>query len=267
MLNGNAMETLTRIGFAARGLTYFTVGWLALSSGRAEDNHGAIASLSDGGVSPLLVLMAVGFLGYAIWRLSEALIDSEGHGDNAKGIATRIGGGVSGVVHLFLALFALRLGLGWSAGGGAERSEQGAQMALGLPFGGVLLGIAAAALIATGLFQFLKAWRAGFTKHFDPSVAREPWVEWTGRIGYAARGLVFLVIGGFLAQAGLSGNARDAGGVEQALAALPSALFYVVALGFLLFGVFSLIEARYRRITDPKVLDRLKSQARRARPA
>lgn len=270
MLTGNAMETLTRIGFAARGLMYFTIGWLALSSGRAEDNQGAIASLADGGGSPLLVLMALGFLGYAIWRLSEALIDSEGHGDDARGLATRIGGGVSGVVHLFLALFALRLGMGWSGGGGGgggAGSEQGAEMALGLPFGGVLLGLAAAALVGTGLFQFVKAWKASFLKHFDPGVARRPWVEWTGRIGYAARGLVFLVIGWFLAQAALSGNASQAGGVEQALAALPSALFWLVALGFLLFGIFSLIEARYRRITDPKVLDRLKGQARRARPA
>lgn len=263
------METLTRIGFAARGLMYLTIGWLALSRGRAEDNQGAIASLAEGGGSPLLVIMGLGFMGYAIWRLSEALIDSEGHGHDAKGMAVRIGGGISGIVHFFFALFALRLGLGWSSGsgGGGSGTEQGAAMAMSLPGGSLLLGLAALALAGTGLFQLIKAWRADFLHHFSPDVAREPWVKWSGRLGYAARGFVFLVLGWLAFGAARSGDAGDVGGLDAALASLPGTVFLVVALGFMLFGVFSFIEARYRRITDPKVLDRLKAHARRPQRA
>ena len=268
MLTGSAMETLTRIGFAARGLMYLTIGWLALSRGQAEDNQGAIAKLSEGGGSPLLVVMALGFTGYAVWRLSEALVDSEGHGHDPKGLAVRVGGGVSGIVHLLFALFALRLGLGWSSGsGGGGGTEQGAAMAMRLPGGTLLLVVAAAALAGTGLFQLVKAWRADFLKHFSPDVANKPWVQWSGRLGYAARGLVFLVLGWFALTAARSGNAGEAQGPDAALASLPGALFIVVALGFVLFGVFSFIEARYRRITDPKVLDRLKGQAHRPQRA
>lgn len=261
------MLTLTRIGFAARGLMYFTIGWLAISSGRAADNREAIASLASGGGSVLLVLMGLGFLAYAIWRLSEALIDSEGHGTDAKGLRKRVAGGASGVVHFLLALFTLRLGMGWSSGGGGgSGQEQGAQMALGLPGGTVLLALAAGVLVGVGLFQLLKAWKADFLKHFSSDVARQNWVKWTGQAGYAARGIVFVVIGWLFAQAAFSGNSAQAGGVDAALQALPQTLFYVVAAGFLLFGVFSLIEARYRRIQDPRVFDRIENGVRRVRP-
>ena len=34
-----------------------------------------------------------------------------------------------------------------------------------------------------------------------------------------------------------------------------------VAAGFLLFGLFSLVEARYRRINDTRIVERVKSAA------
>jgi hypothetical protein len=85
---------------------------------------------------------------------------------------------------------------------------------------------------------------------------------WLGRAGYAARGVVFVIIGWSLLQAGLSDSAAAAGGMEQALASLSGTLLTVVALGLLLFGLFSFIEARYRRINDPNVAARLKGAVR-----
>lgn len=260
MLSSNGMETLTRVGFAARGLMYFTIGFLALRSGRTEDSAGALEQLNSGIGRPLLILMALGFIAYAIWRLSEAVIDSEGHGNDGKGLAVRIGGGISGVVHAGLALVALRLGLGQSSQGGGNGEQQGAATALSLPGGELLLGLVAAALIGVGLFQLVKAARADFLKHLAPEAARQDWVKWMGRAGYAARGIVFLVIGYFAFRAASAGQASQAGGVDAALSALPGALFVAVAIGFILFGCFSLVEARYRRITDPKVLDRMKAR-------
>ena len=260
-------EGLTRLGFAARGLMYIMIGWLALAAGRAKDPAGAMGILQEGIGRPILALMAAGFLGYALWRLTEALIDSEGHGSDAKGIAVRLGGAVSGLVHLGLGLYAANLAIGSGGGGGnGTAPEEGAATTLSLPGGWMLLALAAAALVATGLYQLAKAVRADFLRFLEPEAARRAWVGWIGRAGYAARGLVFVLMGWFLWNAAMETRAASAGGIDDALTSLPPGIELAVALGLLLFGLFSLVEARYRRINDPEVLDRLKRKGMAALP-
>jgi hypothetical protein len=255
-----AVETLTRIGFAARGVMYMLIGYLALRLGRTEDGAGALEWMSGGGGRIVLIAMAIGFLAYAVWRLSEAAIDSEGHGNDAKGVAVRLGGAVSGIIHITLAWLALTLAMG-GHGGNGDAAEQGASTALALPGGQVALAAAAAILLATGAYQLIKAIKLGFLKHIDPSVANKPWIAWLGRAGYLARGVVFVVMANFLWRASRQSSAEAAGGMEQAMDAMPGSLQILVAAGLLMFGIFSLVEARYRRINNPHVISRLKRAA------
>ena len=249
-MNASARLTnLTRVGFAARGLLYLVIAYLVVHSGRAEDPSGALRVLAEGAGRWLLILVTLGLLAYGLWRLSDAALNIEGHEQGKKGLVKRLGAGASGVVHLFLAWQAVRLiqGAAGSSGGGSG-AEEGAQTALSLPGGQLMLMIAGLVLIGTGLFQFVKAYKFSFCDNLDRRVADEPWVRWTGRGGYAARGLVFLITGYFLAQAGLQEQAGEAGGMAEALAWLTSPWDIIVALGLALFGIFSLIEARYRVI-------------------
>lgn len=259
------LETLTRIGFAARGIMYLLIGWLALRLGRAEGSSGALEYISSGGGRILLWLMALGFVAYGIWRLAEAALDTEGHGKDTKGLAARIGGAVSGVIHLSLALYAMRLASGGPQDGGSGGAESGARTAMQLPGGQTLLTIAAVILIGVGLYQFVKAAKAGFLKRLAAEAAHKDWVKWVGRAGYAARGAVFLVMGVLLWQAARSGNAAAAGGPDEALASFSGWPQALVAAGLFLFGVFSLVEARWRKINDPQVASRLRDAAGRAR--
>ncbi|CAA9491594.1 MAG: hypothetical protein AVDCRST_MAG39-813 [uncultured Sphingomonadaceae bacterium] len=265
MLNIGTMESLTRVGFAARGIIYFLIGYLALRTGRTEDGSGILDYLNSGAGKLLLGLMALGLLAYGLWRLSEAAIDSEGHGADAKGMGVRAGGAISGLIHLGLGFYAASLafggGRGGSSGGG---TQEGAATALSFPGGQVALTLVAAGLVVTAFVQFMKAFRAGFLKHLDPQAARKSWVKAIGRAGYAARGVVFLIMGWFLWRSAQQSNAAEAGDMGTALASLPSTLQLIVAAGLLLFGLFSMVEAIYRRITDPHVLERLGSTARRA---
>lgn len=66
----------------------------------------------------------------------------------------------------------------------------------------------------------------------------------------------------FLFEAGRDSQAAQAAGMGEALGSLPPRLQLLVAAGLLLFGLFSLVEARHRRINDPKVLERLGAKAR-----
>jgi hypothetical protein len=259
------MEMLTRLGFAARGFMYMLVGFLAVWWGRAEDASGALKYLSNGSGKPVLLVMAVGFGAYALWRLLGAALDSEGHGSDPKGIAIRVGGAGSGLIYAGFAYSAVRLALGGHGGqGSGERAREGAAMALSLPGGQALLVVAAIGLLLGGGYQFVKAARGKFLRHLDPKAAHARWVQLTGRCGYSARGIVFLVIAGFLGLAALHQSASEAGGMHDALASLPRAVRLIVGSGLILFGMFSLVEARYRRMGNPtaKLAGHLREAAR-----
>ena len=112
----------------------------------------------------------------------------------------------------------------------------------------VLFGVAAA--------QAMKAYKAEFHE-LDGDVPAPYYVRWIGRSGYAARALIFALIGWFVVSAASNNDADRAGGLGEALKQLRAqdegaAILGVVAIGLGLFGVFSLVEARYRRITVTK---------------
>lgn len=249
------LTALARLGFAARGLMYMVIGWLALKSGRAEDASGALEYLSGGVGQLLLAVMALGFLSYGLWRVANAWLDGDGHGSDAKGRAVRIGGAFSGFAHLGLFLYSARLALGDdSAHRSSDTAREGTAAALTWPGGWTLVAVAAACLLGMGAFQLFKAARASFLKHLDGQAAGAPWVRLTGRIGYAARGAVFLTVGWFLGRAAMEERASEAGGMDEAIASMPATLQLAVAFGLLLFGLFSLVEARHRRLSDPSGL-------------
>jgi hypothetical protein len=258
LATGGRFEALTRVGFAARGIIYVLIGWLTLRSGRTEDGGGVLAWLASGSGRILLAVMAAGLLAYGVWRLLEAWIDSAGHGSSAKGAAARAGGAVSGLVHIALGGAAALHALG-SGGGGSDSAESGARTLLSLPGGGIMLILVAAILLVTGFVQLGKAWTLGFLRHLGGGAEARRWITVLGRAGFLARGIVFLIMAWFFWRAGSEHSSAQAGGPADALSSLPDNLQILVAAGLLLFGLFSLAEAWFRRIEDPHVVERLRS--------
>lgn len=261
---GRTLTLLTRLGFAARGLLYLVIGLLVIRTGRAEDPAGALSVLAEGGGRILLYLIIAGFLAYGLWRLSDAVFNIERHQPGRKGLIERLGAAASGLVHLFLAWQAVRL-VQHSQSSGGGGAQEGAQTALQLPGGQLALLLGGAVLLGVGVAQLIKAYKADFLKDLSPQVANQPWARWTGQGGYAARGLVFLISGGFLFAAGMKEQASEAGGMAEALAWLTSPWDVLVAVGLLLFGLYSLIEARFRVLHDVPV-DGVAAKARSKLP-
>jgi hypothetical protein len=249
MSHERGLVWLTRLGFAARGLLYLIIAWLAIGTGRAEDLTGALEYLR--GERALLMIILAGFLAYGFWRVTDALFDSEGHGPGKKGALGRVGAGASGIIYLFLGWQAWRLlkGDGGSEGGTQEQ----AGTVMNLPGGTLLIVIGGVILFLAGLWQLKRAIGGDFCKHLRPDIQHQSWVKWMGRGGYGARGVIFVVTSIFLVSAGLSGDPSEAGGMQDALRWMASPVNLIVAAGLALFGAFSLVEARFRQINPPPV--------------
>lgn len=245
------LTTLTRIGFATRGLLYIVIAMLVIRTGRAEDTSGALEYLGRGGGQLLLGIMAAGLLAYGLWRLADTIYNIERHASDSKGAIERAGAAASGLIHLLLAWQAVRLLQGVASTGDSTR--QGTQTALDMPGGGTLVMLAGLVLLGVGVLQLLKAVKGSFLRHLDARAARHPVVQWSGRAGYAARGFVFMITSYFLLRAGFADEAGAAGGTSQALSWLANPWDALVAIGLLGFGLFSLVEARFRRLHDVPV--------------
>ncbi len=245
---------LVRLGYAARGLVYILLGYLALSTaGKAGEGQSAVFDMIQDVPlgSPLLYLVAIGLLAYALFKLLDAATDIENHGSGAEGAAKRVGSAASAIAHLVLAYTAYQFASGAQHrsagdGGGQER----ASTLLSWEMGWILLGLLGLGFLVAGVFQAKSAYDAHFMQRLS---GRAPTaVKTIGRIGHAARAVVFLVIGWSLVQAGWLEQSGEVNGLGAAIMALSDngALYSLVAAGLILFGIFSLIAARYRIIPD-----------------
>jgi hypothetical protein len=243
-------QWLARLGFIVRGLLYIIIAIMVIGTGRTEDLTGTIDYVGRGPGRSLLIILVAGLAGYGLWRLSDAAFGMDSGRHRPKAWRRRVAAAGSGAIYLFLSWKAFRIMLGSHESSSAP--QQNAATALHLPGGPWMLGIAALVLGAAGLVQFYKAGSCSFLWHLDER-ARRPFAKWLGRFGYAARGVIFITVGVLLARAALDRSPAEAGGLEQALDALRGPLQYPVAIGLLLFGCYSLVEARYRSIHRPPV--------------
>jgi uncharacterized membrane protein (DUF2068 family) len=248
-------QLLTRLGFAARGVLYILIAALVILAGRTEDLTGALEYLNHGLGTFLLALLAVGMAVYGVWRLADAAFGIESGRHRWKAWRKRIASATSGAIYLLLSYKAVRI-LTEGRFSGDDPQEQTAE-ALHLPGGEIIVFVAAAIMLGAGIAQFFKVASCNFLHRLDCTDHQKSWIKWLGRVGYTARGLVFLVIGWLLARAAISHQASGAGGLEQALDAFSNDLQGWIAGGLALFGIMSLVEARYRRIHRPPPVEKV----------
>lgn len=249
---------LVRLGYAARGLVYILLGYLALgATGKAaagpEASFDLLQDVPLG--SAVLYVTSLGLLAYAIYKLIAAVGDIEHHGTDVKGVAQRIGYLASGLAHTVLAWTAFQFAQGDKQSSSGDGGGQAAATVLAWELGAAVLGLIGIGFVLGAAFQA----RSAITAHFMRTVgagAPEA-VRWIGRIGHAARSVVFLIIGWSLIKSAWLQSGGEVRGLGGALASLQDngALYTIVALGLLLFGIFSLIVARFRIIPDVQRAD------------
>jgi hypothetical protein len=258
-VRSRGFEWFARSGFVARGLIYGIIGILAVKlalgdGGKATNQEGALRTIAYQPFGKvLLVLVAVGLAGYALWRITRAAL---GHGPEASDSGfDRAAAFASGVVYAALCAVAVEIivGAGNGGSGGTKKATGGV---LGWPGGQWLVGIGGVVLIAIGIYQGYR----GITKRFLEDSKTEQmrgelkqWITVIGMFGHLARMVVFGLVGVFLIKAAADYSPSKAVGLDGALAKLAQHsygpfMLGVVATGLIAFALYSLSDARYRRI-------------------
>ena len=260
------IETWARLGFAARGIVYLLLGLIALFGGKALSTGETVQAVEDlPGGAPLLVALAIGLFGYGLYKIYSSLLDLDRRGDDAKAWILRGAHILGGLAYWGLSLIAVKQLLtdgsrggeaGRSSGSGGARQDAANQVAEAAG-GDLLLAAIGLAVLALALVQLAIAWNAKFMNEMPGAPAL---VKPAGQIGYAARALVIAMVGYFIVQAGLDGERlRSFGDALAMLRDGQATLFKLVAGGLILFGLVSLVMAKYRRVADDDVVERVKA--------
>ena len=251
---------LARAGLIARGVVYGVVGLLALklavgAGGKTTSQQGALKTIAREPFGQgLLIAVTVGLAGYAIWRLVRAGI---GHGSQEKDSAfDRVAGVASGVAYAALCVTAVKILTGAGSSGGASSPKKTTGGVLAWTGGTAIVGLAGAILIGVALYQGYKGVSRKFLDSSNTAeMSRQVKRGFTaiGVFGHLARMVVFGLVGFGLVKAAIDYNPRSAIGLDGALNNLVHnsygpVLLGVVAAGLIGFAVYSIADARYRKI-------------------
>ena len=256
------LELLERLGYVARGALYIVMGLLALGvalrvgGGKTTDLSGSLVFLTGNPFGKLvLIAFAIGLAAYSLWGLVRAIYDPLHRGSDASGYVARLGFITSAISYAAIVIFALQI-LAGSGGASGDGTQKTVASVLTHPAGGwltILIGLFA---LGIGVGQFMEAYRPTFARDLkaaEMSASERDVAVGLGRFGMFARGVVFLVIGWFVVQAGIhhdAGQVQGFGGAFLFLLSQPFGHWVVgiIALGFVALGLHSFACARWIRL-------------------
>lgn len=252
------VERLGRAGLVARGIVYGVIGLLSLElalgvGGRITNQTGAMETIADQPLGTiLLIIVAIGLAGYAIWRLAIAVAGLSGQ----DGALDRLSAAGSGIGYAVLCVAAVKVLAGSGAGSGSGSPAHATAGVLGWTGGPLLVGAAGLVFIGVGLYQAYRGITGDFltesqTEAMGPTVRRA--FTLLAIFGHLARAAIFVVIGAGLISAAVDYSPRSAVGLDGALARLAHSsggpvLLGAVAAGLIGFGLYSIADARYHRM-------------------
>jgi hypothetical protein len=262
--SGPVVSVMARAGWIMKGIVFGLIGLLALglAVGLGGETAGAGEALDEiSGVwtgRVLLGLIALGLAGYAVWRFAQAILDIDDEGHHASALATRVSYFSRGATYAFLAFVAARMVLN-GGGSGDEGGGQEDMVAMAfdlLPLGRWIVGAVGLGVLASGVYQFVAAYTLSFKEPLDKDSMNSfelALTRWLGRYGFVARGVTFCVIGMLTMRAALDFAPQEAGGIGEAFEEIlfqPFGGIFLgaVALGFISYGFYCAMFARYRVI-------------------
>jgi hypothetical protein len=255
------MERLTRLGYAVKGFLYAAIGIISIAgalgkSNTPADQLGAIVEFSKlSYAEPVMWILLVGLVSYSLWGVIRAVFDPFRKGTDLEGLLSRGGYLISAVTYATFVVPTYNVIKGVRQGSAASSNVQLVSRIMNMPMGRWLIGGVGVAAIGAGLYQMYSAIKMDFDQRFKPYALtpdqRRIAIQ-IGRFGTFARGVVFGLVGFFLALAAVQANPRHARGFDGALdylAKQPYGIWLLgfVAIGLIAFGIYSLMSAMWFR--------------------
>jgi hypothetical protein len=242
------------------GLLYIVIGILAVelalgAGGKAADRTGALHEIADESWgNALLVVVAIGFGGYALWRFTVAVLGEKLETNKDIGWGKRLWYVVRGAFYAFLCYTTVALLVGTGSGSGSEKKQT--EAIFDWPAGRWLVAAFGVGLVAWGIGSAYRGVTRGFKDDMRTermSATAERWTTRVGVVGYLARAIVYALIGIFVTRAAVQYDSDEAIGLDGALQKLADQAFGplllgVVAAGLVAYGVYYFVRAGYREV-------------------
>lgn len=252
----DVLDQGVKLGLIAYGVVHLVVAWTAIQlalgeSGGKANQTGALQQLAQdsmGGAS--LYAVALGFAALVLWQAAEAFAGHRSE-DGGKRVFKRAASAVKAIVYATLAVTSVKIASG--NGGRSQGTDTITAQVMSAPGGQLLVGAVGLAVVAAGGYLAYKGVTRKFTKRLDTEGTtgnRRTPVVVLGTVGYVAKGVALAAIGGLFVSAAVQHEAKESGGLDQALHALLQQpfgrpLLITVALGLAAYGVFCFLWARH----------------------
>jgi len=259
--NSASLEAVARVGLIAYGVVHLLISWLALqlawgaAARKSADPSGALRTVADQPLGRILLwLVALGLVALALWQASEAIWGYRNR-ERAERVSKQVTSGAVAMIYAALGVSAASVALG-SGSSSSQSQQQATSGVLGWPAGRVIVVVAGLIIVGVGVAGVFKGVQKSFGEEIDTSSmspASREGVARLGQAGYIAKGVALGLVGGLLSYAALTFERQKAPGLDGALKTILAQpfgrfLLTAVALGFLAFGLFAILQSRYRRM-------------------
>lgn len=252
----DAFQRLARLGLIARGVLYVAIGVLAVNLARGSsqqaDRQGALRAIgrTDAGRWSLIVV-ALGFAGYALYRLAEATVRPDG-----KSVAGRVASGARGLLYVAFCVTTIAFVVTGHNENADEQEQDHTAHVMEWPGGRYLVAGVGLFVIGIGIASAVRLLTGRYRKHLKEEEIPRGTLRWLKPFAYAglaARLVAFSLVGSFLVQAAVTYEPQKARGLDGALRVVARApygeqLIVLVAIGLIAFGLWCFVEARYRDV-------------------
>ncbi|MBD3585777.1 DUF1206 domain-containing protein [Salinimonas sp. HHU 13199] len=252
-------------GYAAKTVVYCLLGVLILKmaigvygSDSPSQKNVFLSIIEQPFGRIMLGCVIVGMACYVVWRFVQASMNIDNLDmSSAKDVVKRVFYFVSGIIYAFGTYLAIKVfhGSSGSSSGGQSNSEEMSSTLMQQQWGIYLVAAVGIIIVIFSFIQFKHAFKADFMDKFDVhrmSAKIKKISQVVGRMGFFARGIVYILVGGFFIQAAYKANPEEAGGLKEALDTIIQQSYgqyalMVVGAGIFLFGIFCAIESRYHK--------------------